>query len=144
MKRDLEFFLSHTTPNGECLEWARCFNTDGYPRCSWNGNSNGKVHRIVWELANHKEAVDLIVRHSCDNPKCINPKHLLIGTVAENMLDRELRGRHGKAKITRDQVIEIRELYQTGKYTQKELGIKFGLNSRTISSLINRTHWKTV
>ena len=46
--RDLEFFLKHTKENGDCLEWTRCFNTDGYPRCAWNGSSNGKVHRIVY------------------------------------------------------------------------------------------------
>lgn len=144
MKRDLDFFLSHTVENGSCLEWTRCFNTDGYPRCGWNGHSNGKVHRIVWELCTGQSADGLVVRHKCDNIRCINPNHLEIGTNADNMLDRDLRGRHGAAKLTRDQVNEIRELYKTGAYLQRELGEMFGINSRTVSSLVNYVHWKTV
>lgn len=84
-----------TTPNGTCLEWTRCFNTDGYPRATINYDNNVKVHRMIWERVNEASAAGLVVRHTCDNPKCINPAHLLIGTVADNVADMDQRGRRG-------------------------------------------------
>lgn len=144
MIKDLHFFLKHTKPNGDCLEWTRCYNTDGYPRTVWNNSSNGKVHRIVWELANNESATSKVVRHLCNNPRCINPNHLSIGTTTDNMLDRDLAGRHGASKITPKDVNTICLLYSTKKYTQKEIGILFGINSRTVSSVIKGTHWKHV
>ena len=144
MKKDLDYFLKNTHPVGACLEWTKCFNTDGYPRTVWNGSSNGKVHRIVWELFNNKSATSLVVRHLCNNPKCINPKHLSIGTPADNMKDRDSAGRHGASKITPKDVNTICLLYSTKKYTQKEIGTLFGINSRTVSSVIKGIHWKHI
>lgn len=142
--KDLSFFLKQTTQNGDCLEWIRALNTDGYPRTVWKGSTNGKVHRIVWELFNKEDATGKIVRHLCNNPKCINPKHLSIGTIADNIRDRDLANRHGARKITPKDVLTICALYKTKRYTQKEIGTLFGINSRTVSSVINGKHWKHV
>ncbi len=144
MNKNLEYFLKFTEKRGTCLEWTRCLNTDGYPRTAWNGTSNGKVHRIVWELHNKQPAAGKVVRHLCNNPKCINPEHLLIGTPADNMLDRDLAGRHGARKIQQKDVNTICLLYKTNNYTQKEIGSMFGINERTVSSIIRGKHWKQV
>lgn len=144
MLRDLDFFLKHTKQQGNCLEWTKCLNTDGYPRTAWNNSSNGKVHRIVWELYNKQSAKNLVIRHSCNNPKCINPNHLVIGTPADNMKDRDSAGRHGANKILPKDVNTICSLYSTNLYTQKEIGTLFGINNRTVSSIIKGTHWKHV
>lgn len=142
--RDLDFFLSHTVINGSCLDWTRCLNSDGYPRCSHNGYSNGKVHRIVWELYNGRSAEGLVIRHSCDNPKCINPEHLLLGTVAENVRDMDMRNRRGHSKLTHDEVREIRRLWNTGDYVGRELGKMFGVDGRTIYSIVRGETWSYV
>lgn len=144
MNKDLDFFLKHTIPIGTCKEWTKCLNTDGYPRTAWEGSTNGKVHRIVWELSNKKSATGLVVRHLCNNPKCINPKHLSIGTPADNMKDRDSAGRHGASKITPKDVNIICHLYNTKQYTQKEIGSLFSIDSRTVSSIIKGKHWKHV
>lgn len=144
MNRDLNYFLASTKTVGECMEWTKCFNTDGYPRTAWQGNSNGKVHRIVYELAKEKSASGLVVRHTCDNPKCINPDHLLLGTATDNMADRTERSRHGQAKIQPKDVVTICELYNTDRYTQVELGKMFSISARTISSIIRGHHWKSI
>lgn len=144
MIKDLNYFLKNTKPNGDCLEWTKCFNSDGYPRTNWKGSCNGKVHRIVWELSNKQLATTKVVRHICNNSKCINPKHLTIGTTADNIKDRDLAGRHGASKISPKDVNAICQLYNTKQYTQKEIGIMFGINNRTVSSVIKGTHWKHV
>jgi len=144
MKKDLQYFLNYTKQNGDCLEWTRCFNTDGYPRTVWNKYSNGKVHRIVYQLFTGNDPEGLVVRHTCDNPKCINPEHLILGTAADNMLDRDSRGRHGASKTTLKDVQMIRDLYSTGRYLQKEIADLFGINHRTVSSIVTFTHYKHV
>ena len=121
MKKELAALLSYTYQDGECLVWTRCFNTDGYPRASVDGNSNAKVHRVVYELVNGPLEKGQVVRHTCDNPKCINPAHLLAGTHTDNMRDRDERERHGKSKVTKEQVRMIRDLWDTNNYLQKEL-----------------------
>lgn len=142
--KDLGFFLSNTTLEDGCLIWKGCFNTDGYARTAWSGHSNGKVHRIVYELYYKDNPDGFVVRHSCDNPKCINPIHLSRGTNTENIKDRTERNRHGQRKIESKDVGTIRLLYKTKQYTQKEIGNLFGINSRTVSSIIKGSHWKSV
>lgn len=144
MKRNSAYFLKYTNRVGTCLEWVRCLNTDGYPRTSWKGSPNGKVHRIIYELVYKVDVTGKIIRHTCDNPKCINPEHLLIGTTTDNMLDRDKRDRHGASKVSNKEVKMIRDLYKTGNYLQKDLAFQFKINPRTISSIITRTHRKTI
>jgi len=136
MKLDLDLFLSYSiTTNTGCMEWTRCYNTDGYPRAYINGQANGKVHRIVWELYNKESAHNQVVRHTCDNPKCINPKHLLIGSNKDNVQDRTDRDRLGISKTDR---IAIKVLYEQGLYTQKQLALMFKVSNSTISYTLQR------
>ena len=141
----VESLLSRTSRNGECLEWTGCFNTDGYARTAYKGNSNGKVHRIIYELTHTDEDIEgRVIRHTCDNTKCINPSHLLSGTPTDNAVDKCVRGRDVLAKLTAEQVLEIRTLYSTGNYTQKELGNMFDINHRTVHYVITNKTYKWV
>lgn len=142
MKKDINLILSYTTRVGECLEWVRCFNTDGYPRAMIDGYANGKVHRIVYEILNGPINKGLVIRHTCDNKKCINPDHLIIGTTKDNVDDRNLRSGNGRSKLTKEQVITIREL--KNKFSRVEIARMFNVDSRTISSIILGHHWKHV
>ncbi len=134
--KSLEDLLSYTAPNGECLEWTRCLNTDGYPRISWKGSSNGKVHRIVYELATGIDPVGRVVRHTCDNPKCINPNHLLIGSEVDNVKDRVERGRTFKV-ITGEIVKRVKYLLQFDGLSQKEIALIVGIDPRRVSDIFN-------
>jgi len=107
---------------------------------------NGKqvlAHRIVYELTTGVDPGDLIVMHSCDNPPCCNPAHLSLGTVAENNRDRKEKGRsvrlqgakHGQAKLSEDDVREIRRRFADGE-SQASLGSSFGVHFSRISQLI--------
>jgi len=108
------------------------------------GNSNIKVHRLVFELHNNVDATGLIVRHRCDNPKCINPEHLLIGTVADNVLDMDLRGRRGSAKLTHKDVYAIRDLLATCRYSAKDIAKMFNVSDRTITAIKRGDTWKYI
>jgi predicted XRE-type DNA-binding protein len=132
----LSDLLNHTTPQGECLEWNGCFNTDGYARMGFRGDSNVKVHRFVARLSYNRDIAGLVVRHTCDNIKCINPQHLVLGTPADNVRDRGERGRTYKI-ITKDLVAKVKALMATKQVTQKEVASLVGINPRRVSDIVN-------
>lgn len=87
----------------------------------------------------------MVIRHSCDNPACINPAHLSSGTAADNMLDRDTRFRHGAAKLTVAQVKEIRQLFKENpKLPAKVITEKYGIRPSTVYSLKLGQHWKLI
>lgn len=139
--KNLQHYLSYTyTDENGCMIWKRCFNTDGYPRANIRGNCNGKVHREVYMLNTGEDIDGKVIRHKCDNPRCINPEHLESGTPADNVRDMDKRQRRGNSKLTHNQVRAIRSL--ANNFKRRELAKMFGVNERTISSIILRRHWK--
>ena len=62
------------------------------------GGTDRKVlaHRVSWEFANGPIPENMCVLHACDTPLCVNPEHLFLGTLADNMADKEKKGRHGR------------------------------------------------
>lgn len=125
----LEKILSYTKPNGDCMEWTRCCNSDGYPRMAWKGSPNGKVHRIVYSLL-HGDIDGLVVRHKCDNPKCINPDHLEIGTQSDNTKDRCVRGRTYN-HVSEQEIAEVKALLEQG-LTQTQIAAMRKVSRRRI------------
>lgn len=85
--------------NSWCWEWIWCKNKDGYGKIknSWN---NLYSHRVSFELFNWVIPPWFLVCHTCDNPKCVNPKHLFIWTNEDNMKDMAHKGRATKRKET--------------------------------------------
>jgi hypothetical protein len=134
MKKDINLILSFTKVNGDCLEWTRCLNTDGYPRAVIDGNNNAKVHRIIYELLNGKLDSTSVVRHTCDNPKCINPQHLVKGSPAENVHDMDVRGRRHRV-VTVDKIARTKELLATNLLTHLEISRIVNLDPRRVSDI---------
>lgn len=104
-----------------------------------------RAHVFAWERATgQKVPRGKVVMHSCDNPRCVNPAHLSVGTQHDNILDSIHKGRYncfGIQKLNAEQVREIRALYATGRYTQKEIGERFGVAKNTVCGIINRRSW---
>jgi hypothetical protein len=77
----------------DCWPWTGARDKDGYGSFWFDGRQQ-RASRVAWQLANDRPIPDgLVVRHTCDNPPCVNPAHLLLGTSHDNDLDRVERGR---------------------------------------------------
>jgi len=108
-----------------------------------------KVHRLMYEL--YKGPIgDRHVLHKCDNPQCVNPEHLFLGTHQDNMRDMALKKRtmfgskHKDAKLKPEQVLEIRKLYAEGGHTTRSLGAEYGVDSKHIHNIVTGKKWKIV
>jgi hypothetical protein len=101
-----------------------------------------RINRVAWKLAYGPIPDGMYVCHKCDNPWCVRPSHLFLGTATDNMRDMAAKER-GTAKLTAVDVIEIRRLYAAGNITQKNLGDRFGVNRATISYALRKT-WRHV
>lgn len=125
----------------------------GYGRISFRGNSHWLTHRVSWVLHNGEIPDGLNVLHKCDNPSCVNPGHLFLGTHKDNMRDRDKKGRgqlpaisgskHWNSKLDEGDVRLMRELSDIG-CTQKSLAWLFDINNGSVSEIINRKAWKRV
>lgn len=90
--RDIEIFNSRYKVVGDCWIWTGSIRNDGYGRYPVNRQWKG-AHRVAYELYKGPIPEGLLVRHKCDNPLCINPEHLELGTNKDNVWDMYLRGR---------------------------------------------------
>lgn len=135
-------------PN-DCWEWRGATGKGGYGSFWANGGS-AKSHRVAYELEVGKIPQGVgyhgfCVCHTCDNRKCVNPTHLFLGTNAENVADRNAKGRtvrgeaSGKAKLTADEVENIRALYP-GE-TQKFIADLFGVSRSQIAAIVRNEQW---
>src|SRR5689334_5076325 len=109
----------------DCWLWTARKNADGYG-CISIYNKERLAHRISYDIAYGNLTADLLVLHTCDNPSCVNPYHLFLGTDLDNVRDKEQKSRgnhvhgeqHGQCKLTDTQVDEIRHLYMAEHITQ--------------------------
>ena len=83
----------------DCWEWTAAFNNIGYGMFRWATNKMRSAHRASYELFNGPIPEGMIVCHSCDNPKCVNPKHLWAGTHRDNYNDMMAKGRNNYIKV---------------------------------------------
>jgi len=114
-RAEQEFWLRSKIVTSGCREWQGGIGRKGYGVLSWEGRTWG-AHRLAWKLT-HGDPGDRWVLHRCDNPPCVNPEHLFLGDQATNVADQFEKGRstwgmrHGRAKLTPEQVEEIRRRY---------------------------------
>lgn len=108
-----------------------------------------QTHRVAYKIYYAVDPNELHVRHVCHNPPCVNPLHLILGTHQDNMRDRDEAGRqvtahgadHKLAKLTEDNVRDIRQRFETSGVAQSVLAREFGVSHRLIRNIINRTAW---
>lgn len=140
----------------ECWEWPGHRNRHGYGVLQAFGR-NGKhmfAHRLIWEQYAGPIAEGMLVLHHCDNPACIRPTHLFLGTQSDNMRDCARKGRTGRNglsgeaiathKLTEVEVREIRALHNPRTMGCTRLARKYGVSSAAIKKIINGKSWAHV
>ena len=119
-----------------CWLWIGYKDKNGYGRLTVNSEPLG-AHRLSYLLFNGEIPVGSFVCHRCDNPSCVNPKHLFIGSVKDNTIDSIKKGRSAIQKLTIEQVLKIRK----SKLSIKELSKKYNVSAHTIYSIMEKITW---
>ena len=159
----LERFWSKVQKTDNCWIWTGSRLTNGYGLIRPEGQAPGErkrvlAHRVSWQLhygvlpdktGNRK--TDICVLHHCDNPPCVRPDHLFLGTMKDNSQDMSAKGRaryvpmpgekHPNAKLTWEAVRRIRELWATGA-DPKTLAAQYGVTRTLIMYVCDRKGWK--
>jgi len=141
----------------DCWEWQGAKTSAGYGNLSWHGH-NVQAHRVSYYLtyggialqtgfrhAGRAKRYRRFVLHKCDNRLCCNPNHLFLGSMRANLLDAYNKGRkvqpksgHANAKLSPQQVRDIRRVYDAGGVRQVDLAARYGVSQRAISLVIRR------
>lgn len=140
--------------SGECSEHNQKGDRYGYGKLSLHGRAV-PAHRVAY-CEYHGVSISsingLCVMHTCDNPRCVNPAHLILGTYRDNMQDKLRKGRanspqgtaHGNAKLTAADVEAIRKAYIPRHPTcgGAALAREYGVDQSTVSTIVNHKHRK--
>ena len=139
-------------PTSGCHLWTGAVNNQGYgvigirdPDRKWRPKL---AHRIAWQLATGRDPGDAVVAHRCDNRACTNVRHLFLTDAAGNLADMAAKDRsafgerNAHAKLTSDDVAEIRSAYAAGRQDQCELAERFGVCQQLISRIISGQRWR--
>lgn len=147
----LKRFWSRVLKSDNCWTWIGCFGSNGYGSFWMSGNPH-KTHRLSYQIHFGSIPLGLCICHRCDNPACVNPSHLFIGTSAENIsdMDKKRRRKPAKgeqihlAKLSESDVLKIRSMHSTGNFSYRKLSGIFGVDYTNIACIIRRKTWKHI
>ena len=147
----LERFIKHLAkePHGKCWVWVGASMKRGYGVMMVKPGSPSGAHQVAWELAYGPIPRDKFVLHDCDNPRCIRPSHLWLGTAQDNSDDMVKKGRQvvGEKvvghKLKVSEVLEIRRLFAKG-WRRQALSKKFSVSPGMIFLIVTRRSWKHI
>jgi hypothetical protein len=157
--------FTQTAGPDDCWLWTGCVNQDGYGHviATINGvRRNHGAHRVAYLLATGLLPAGVQVLHRCDNPPCVNPRHLFPGTPAINSADKIAKGRerhptgsaHPMAKLTDEQVATIRQRFvdnpilTTGQHGRRfgptycSVAKEFGIGRYAVMAIVKRLTWR--
>lgn len=134
---------------GQCWVWKASLTKWGYGQFKY-GDTMELAHRVAWFILHGAWPTLCVLRH-CDNPPCVNPTHLFLGTDADNAADRAAKGRgnsprgerNHNVKLTENDVLDIRSLSAMGA-TRRTLAEEYGIGLANVSSVITRRAWRHV
>lgn len=156
-----ERFWDKVNKTDSCWLWTSKLNGSGYGVIAVPDDTRGNsscgtrvkrryflAHRMAWELTHGSIPEDKILCHHCDNPICVRPDHLFLGSHADNIRDKVSKNRqamgtkNSQAKLTEEKVKEIRAIGY--KLMEKEVAQMFKVSPATIGEIRRREIWKQV
>lgn len=133
-------------PWGDCWVWTAYRDEFGYGRLNRRGFSGGMAHRTSYDINVGTIPPGMMVRHRCDNPSCVRPDHLELGTAQQNSDDQTERGRqrapkgaaHHSNKLTDDQA---RAIFYDPR-TQREIAAEYGISQSAVMMIKTKRNWR--
>lgn len=113
------------------------------------GGKPARTHRVSWMIHRGEIPKGMLVLHRCDNPKCVNPNHLFLGTDKDNLADMASKNRspHGECngmhKLRKADVVEIYKLSAAG-CTQRQIAKRFLISQQHVSGIVRREYWRRI
>lgn len=149
---NVDRFLSKTTidhSHPDCIIWTGARNRDGYGSYRFEGSAQ-LDHRASWKIFFGSISNKMNILHRCDNPPCVNPKHLFLGSQKDNVRDMYLKGRGNNvrsskvrtSKLSNRDIKSIRKSYSAKEYTQQELANHYKVSQTMIGYIVRNIWWK--
>lgn len=146
MKTNMKFWLK-VDMSADCWPWQGSFFKDPRTKLPSYGKFNqGSAHRKAWELSYGLIQDGMYVLHRCDNKACVRPDHLFLGTQADNMKDRDQKGRaahgerHPQAKLQTFQIIQIRK----DEREQRVIAAEYGVAPSLVNAIKQKKIWRHI
>lgn len=153
---DMRRFMKYVRVSPDCWEWVGA-KSGGYGSFGVEKRIL-RAHRFMWAAVNGAIPAGMCICHRCDNPACVNPGHLFLGTNHDNVMDRVAKGRsvvseafvrtsapgerNRHAKLTEADVLRIRSL--RGSHSTRQLMAMYGVTKTAINKIVNRTAWRHI
>jgi hypothetical protein len=153
--KQIDKYWAKVDKSGSCWLWTAYKTKKGYGEVRFN-NITYRAHRVSAYISGLIPSIKSVngadqVLHTCDTPSCMNPDHFFIGSNADNMKDRDSKGRqvggvskgeaNGQSKLTEKEVIDIRRFYAQGGISYRDLAKIYGVAHSQIACIVKRQTW---
>lgn len=146
-------FLEKVDKTDSCWIWKGYRDSKGYGEIAGADGKRTRAHRVSWLFYRGQIPDGICVCHRCDNPPCVNPNHLFLGTQADNLRDMRTKkrwtprvivgGANPRCRFTADQVLALRKSFDAGG-TLTEVAKKYALPISTVWNIVHRKTWSHI
>lgn len=137
-------FWAKVDKSSDCWEWTGAKKPTGYGLCTVKRKIH-RAHRLSYEMAYGPIPDGLCVCHRCDNPSCVNPDHLFLGTIEDNMRDMVSKGRNSDRRGAKNAMAKLNSgqaaFIRSSNMRQSWLATMFGVSNALIHNIKNGRHW---